>query len=50
MKDTAQYQKLKELGEFPDGPVVKIPSFHCLASGPIPGQGAKIPQAAQNIN
>ena len=31
--------------EFPGGPVVRTPSFHCQGPGFNPGQGTKIPQA-----
>ena len=33
--------------EFPGGPVVRTPCFHCGGVGSIPGQGTKIPQAVQ---
>ena len=29
--------------DFPGGPVIKTPCFHCRDTGSIPGQGAKIP-------
>ena len=32
-------------GDFPGGPVVKIPCFHFRGHGSIPGQGTKIPHA-----
>ena len=41
------YFKSKEFREFPGGPVVRTRSFHCWGPGSIPGQGTKIPQAAQ---
>ena len=31
--------------EFPGGPVVRTPCFHCYDLGSIPGQGTQIPQA-----
>ena len=31
--------------EFPGGPVLRVPHFHCLGPGLIPGQGTKILQA-----
>ena len=34
--------------KFPGGPVVRIQRFHCRGLGSIPGQGTKIPQAAQH--
>ena len=33
--------------EFPRGPVVRTWRFHCWGLGSVPGQGTKIPQAAQ---
>ena len=33
--------------DFPGGPVVKIPRFSCRGHGFHPGQGTKIPHAAQ---
>ena len=33
--------------EFPGGPVVRAPCFHCEGPGSIPGQGTKILQAAR---
>ena len=33
-------------GEFPGGPVVKTPHWHCRGMGPIPGLGTKILQAS----
>ena len=38
----------KNLREFPGGPVLRTPHFHCQGPGSIPGQGTKIPQAAQH--
>ena len=38
-------KKFKE--ELPGGPVVRTRCFHCQGSGPIPGQGTKIPHASQ---
>ena len=38
----------KKWGEFPGGRVVRIPGFHCLGSGSVPGQGTEIPQAVQH--
>ena len=35
-------------GEFPGGPVVRIPGFHCQGPGSIPGRGTEIPQAMQH--
>ena len=32
------------LGEFPVGPVVRIPGFHCRGLGSVPGQGTEILQ------
>ena len=32
-------------GDFPGGPVVKTPRFHCRGAGLIPGQGTGIPHA-----
>ena len=29
--------------DFPGGPVVKTPHFHCRGAGSIPGRGAKVP-------
>ena len=42
-------KKKKEFlhGNLPGGPVVKTPHFHCRGLGFDPGQGTKIPQAAQ---
>ena len=37
------------LGDFPGGPVVKTPCFHCRGAGDVgsfPGWGTKIPHAA----
>ena len=35
--------------EFPGGPAVRTSQFHCHGpGGKIPGQGTKIPQAAQH--
>ena len=31
--------------EFPGGPVVRTPSFHCCGPGSVPGQGTKILKA-----
>ena len=31
--------------EFPGGPVVRTPGFHCCGPGSVPGQGTKIPKA-----
>ena len=31
--------------EFPGGPVVKPPHFHCHGPGSVPGQATEIPQA-----
>ena len=31
-----------EPGEFPGGPVVRTPHFHCRGAGSIPGQETKI--------
>ena len=33
--------KINKVGEFPHGPVVKIPHFHCRVSGSIPTQQTK---------
>ena len=33
--------------DFPGGPVVKTPHFHCRGVGSTPGRGAKIPHAAR---
>ena len=35
------------MGDFPDGPVVKIPTFNAGGAGSISGQGTKIPHALQ---
>ena len=40
------FKKEKKKREFPVGPVVRTPSFHCQGPGSIPGPGTKIPQAA----
>ena len=34
------------MGEFPNGPVVRTPTFTAKGWGSIPGPGTKIPQAA----
>ena len=34
-------------GDFPSGPVVKTPHFHCRSKGSIPGPGTKILHAQQ---
>ena len=34
--------------EFPGGPVVRTPHFHCRGPGSIPGQGTKILQATRH--
>lgn len=48
---TLQYEgspfKIKQKGEFPDGPVVRTRRFYCGGLGSIPGQAIEIPQAAQ---
>ena len=36
------------LRDFPGGPVVRTPCLHCRGTDLIPGQGNKIPQAAQH--
>ena len=44
---------LRASGDFPGGPVVKIPHSQCRRPGFISGQGTKIPHAArycQKIN
>ena len=33
--------------EFPGGPVVRTPCFHCGGRGSTPGRGTKIPQASR---
>ena len=38
--------KTSKVGEFPHGPVVKIPHFHCRVSGSIPTQRTKTLEAA----
>ena len=38
--------KVSALGDYPGGPVVKIPCFHCRGCGFDPNQGSKIPHAA----
>ena len=38
----------RKSGEFPDGPVVRNPSFHAKGPGSIPGQGTKIPKALRH--
>jgi len=39
---------MKGLGqEFPGGPAVRTPSFHCRGTGSIPGWENKIPHAVQ---
>ena len=38
--------KLSALRDFPGGPVVRTPSFHCRGHGLLPGLGAKIQNAA----
>ena len=43
----AQYAFKGILGEFPGGPVVRTRCLHWQGTGAIPGQGTKIPQAAQ---
>ena len=35
------------IGDFPSGPVVKTPHFHCRGTGSILGWGTKIPQAVR---
>ena len=37
--------KIRKVGEFPDGPVVKIPHFHCMVLGSIPTHRTKTTQA-----
>ena len=34
-------------GDFPEGPVVRTPSFHCRGLGSVPSWGTKIPQVMQ---
>ena len=41
--------KISALGDYPGGPVVKIPCFHCRGCGFDPNQGSKIPHAAQRV-
>ena len=41
--------KDEEVWEFPGGPVVKTPCFHCRGRGFIPGPGTNIPHASQCI-
>ena len=36
-------------GDFPGDPVVKIPSCNAGDAGSIPGEGTKIPQAAEQL-
>ena len=36
---------IRTVGEFPDGPVVKIPHFHCMVLGSIPTHRTKTTQA-----
>ena len=33
--------------DFPGGPVLETPCFHCRGHGSIPGQGTKVPHAAR---
>ena len=40
--------KIRDIWDFPCGPVVKTPGFQCRGMGSIPGQGTKIPQAARH--
>ena len=35
--------KIRDIWDFPCGPVVKTPGFQCRGMGSIPGQGTKIP-------
>ena len=37
--------KISKVGEFPHGPGVKIPHFHCTVSGSIPTQQTKTLEA-----
>ena len=37
--------KISKVGEFPHGPVLKIPHFHCRVSGLIPTQRTKTLEA-----
>ena len=37
--------KISKVGEFPNGPVVNIPHFHCRVSGSIPTQRTKTLEA-----
>ena len=41
-------QHKMESREFPGGPAVRTRRFHCHGQGSIPGQGTKVPQAAQH--
>ena len=36
---------VNNLGEFPDGPVVRTRRFHRQGPGSMPGRGTKIPQS-----
>ena len=38
--------KKQRAGEFPGGPVVRIPGFHSRGPGAFPGWGTAIPLAA----
>ena len=42
-------EKRMEGGDFPGGPVVKTPHFHCRGTGSIPGWGTKIPRGLKKI-
>ena len=37
--------KAEATWDFPGGPMVKTPCFHCRGRGSIPGRGTKIPHA-----
>ena len=37
-------------GDFPGGPVVKNPPYNAGDTGSIPGQGTKIPHAAEQLS
>ena len=40
-----ELQLKRQQWDFPGGPVVKTPSFHCRGTGSFADQGSKLPQA-----